>query len=912
MTFPVPSVAGVFLSLSNRLKTAITDGSAAHYLLGRTPTRLRNHLGFHAALAEMADALLERAVLPYQITSSLSSLTVLPTAQFSGRGNQDPPVQVYAKIDLPRLLATAAMRSMLGTEKRYAPLEFWRAIFDGINSLSSSQPEVLWPRDAASEDYADVVIYPSICRTIGSFGEYGNLVDLYDSGWDTTYNLYLYDVVPKEVHDLVFHGWDRGYQTAYMLSKLIFDFAYETELWSRIFGYLHLKLIDADPSSPSIVGNEQIPSLPVEKAVALIPWSPMEAATGQETRKPTARPNIDLLRIYQILLGCFWANWAKMKVEVKVPHLVTTRTVVYSVDWFGSLTNESDSTTTSVTTSTNKLEWSHDVSWSTDGEWSNSGVYGGTVRIDFYMSELLYDVSAVDAAVADAQQLIDDAYAAYVQAENTWNTRKSELDSASNNAFSNIPTSARDQFAADLMSNVNNVDGLTYINSITLYANGRYVNQWIFWPIVYLPMSSDQAKSVFDRFKGEIQRSSAVEDANGNLTFVIQGGYSFGISVPEVAAASRAISNARQAERSAWDAMNSAYSDYEQVVASHGTTAQDGVCIDITNKIRDMAAGCFGSIVWNGDEPKTPASQSQYPVRLTVVSTEEHPIVGSGANALRALLMIGGYGTRTSPWPASSLISGSYVKSEKTAIGARLKDDYFDTEDIYNNGYYNYREISGEPSEGESRYRATRNANGSGDKAPSGNTFRRLMVDGSFSPSQENPSNSVEYVVGSLIGSPTDNVSTPTVGGVLPLMLYGIHAFGRGGSESTDDWTSGLGPFYAWYHPDKSPKVYVNGSGQYHYQGPNDSSPVPSGYSFTGKYCPWRITGLGGYPVYWNWDDNGYPAYLECNFSYTDDAYSQSGSAATPPHHDRLVVDLSRHLAVRAEWNWKSMPVTHN
>ena len=600
-----------------------------------------------------------------------------------------------------------------------------------------------------------------------------------------------------------------------------------------------------------------------------------------------------------------------MKVEVKVPHLVTTRTVVYSVDWFGSLTNESDNTTTSVTTSTNQLEWSHDVSWSTDGEWSNSGVYGGTVRIDFYMSELLYDASAVDAAVADAQQLIDDAWSAYEQAENAWRARKSELASASNNAFSNIPTSARDQFAADLMSNVNNVDGLTYINTITLYANGQYVTSWIFWPIVYLPMSSDQAKSVFDRFNGVIQSSSAVEDANGNLTFVIQGGYSFGISVPEVAAASRAISNARQAERSAWDAMNSAYRDYEQVVASHGTTAQDGVCIDITNKIRDMAAGCFGSIVWNGDEPKTPASQSQYPVRLTVVSTEEHPIVGSGANALRALLMIGGYGTRTSPWPASSLISGSYVKSEKTAIGARLKDDYFDTEDIYNNGYYNYREISGEPSEGESRYRATRNANGSGDKAPSGNTFRRLMVDGSFSPSQENPSNSVEYVVGSLIGSPTDNVSTPTVGGVLPLMLYGIHAFGRGGSESTDDWTSGLGPFYAWYHPDKSPKVYVNGSGQYHYQGPNDSSPVPSGYSFTGKYCPWLITGLGGYPVYWNWDDNGYPAYLECNFSYTDDAYSQSGSAATPPHHDRLVVDLSRHLAVRAEWSWKSMPVTN-
>lgn len=908
MTFPVPSVAGVFLSLSDRLKTAITDGSAAHYLLGRTPTRLRNHLGFHAALAEMADALLERAVLPYQITSSLPSLTVLPTAQLSG--TDVLPVQIEAKTSLPALLATVAKRAKLGTEKRYAPLEFWRAILDGINSLSSSQGTFLWPRNAASEDYADVVIYPSICRVIGDYEMYGitdTYVDLYDSGWAGDY-LEMRNVLVKVTHSLVEWQGTRGDENGpYMLSKLVFDFEYESETWHRLFGHLQQTLMGA-PSA--VVEREQIPSLPSEKLDAIANWSPMEPERYYDVgRKPTARPNLDLLRVYQILLGCFWANWARMKVQIKVPHLVTTRTAVYRVYWDGSLSQDSDSTSTEVVEKTNTLEWSHDISDSTYGEWSNDGVYGGTAHIGFYLSEMLYDSDAVDAAVADAQQRIDNARAAYEQAEAAWTARKNELDDALNNAFSNIPASAREQFAEDLMDNVNDVQGLTYINTIDVYANGQYVGMWVFWPLVYLPMSSDQAKGAFDRFSGIIRNDSKIEDAGGNLTFTVQGGYSFGISVPEVAAASRAISNARLAERSAWDAMNSAYNDYEQVVGSYGLTAQDGVSVDITDKIRHFA-GWSARIEWDGEEPKHPASQT--PVTLTVVSTETHPIAESGSCVLRALLRMGGSWTRTSPWPAQSVIDGGYVKSEIAAFGARLKDGYFDTEDTQNNGYYNYRETSGEPPEGESRYRATRNLNRSGERAPTEHIFRRLFKEGDFTPYPEAPSTAVEYKVKSLVNEPTSNVSTPTVGGALPLMLYGIHPHGRGGTESTDDWTSGIGPFYAWYHPDKSAKVYENSEGSYHYQRPNDPNPVPAGYSFANKYCPWQITGPAGQPVYWNWDDDGSPADITCTFSYTDDARSQSASAENPPHRDRLLVDLSRHLAVRAEWNWKSMPVTHN
>lgn len=909
MTFPVPSVAGVFLSLSDRLKTAITDGSAAHYLLGRTPTRLRNHLGFHAALAEMADALLERAVLPYQITSSLSSLTVLPTAQLSG--TDALPVQIEAKTSLPALLATVAKRARLGTEKRYAPLEFWRAILDGINSLSSSQGTFLWPRNAASEDYADVVIYPSICRVIGDYVEgmdTHTFIDLFDAEWLVGSNFNIADVVVKDTNTLVCWSFDRGTSSAYMLSKLGFDFEYETETWHMIFTHFWLSLI----GSPSaVVERERIPSLPSEKLDAIAAWSPMEPLQYYDIgRRPTARPNLDLLRVYQILLGCFWANWAKMKVQIKVPHLVTTRTAVYRVYWGGSLSQDSDSTSTEVVEKTNTLEWSHDISDSTYGEWSNDGVYGGTAHIGLYMGEMLYDSDAVDAAVADAQQRIDNARAAYEQAEAAWRARKNELDDASNNAFSNIPASAREQFAEDLMDNVNDVQGLTYINTIAVHANGHHVSEWVFFPLVYLPMSSDQAQGVFDRFSGLIRNHSGeIEDAGGNLTFIVQGGYSFGISVPEVAAASRAISDARQAEDSAAVARSSAYNDYRQVVGSYGPTAQDGVSVDVTDKIRRFA-GWSARIEWDGEKPKHPGSQP--PVTLTVVSTETHPITGSGAQSLRALLVTGGnYGTRTSPWPAESLINGSYVKSEKVAFGARLKDDYFDTSDIQNNGYYNYRETSGEPQEGESRYRATRNVNGSGEKAPTGKTFRRLLV-GEGIPASTTPSVSAEYAVGRLVDDATSNVSAQTVGGALPLMLYGIHPHGRGGTESTDDWTSGIGPFYAWYHPDKSAKVYENSEGSYHYQRPNDPNPVPAGYSFANKYCPWQITGPAGQPVYWNWDDDGYPADITCTFSYTDDARSQSASAENPPHRDRLLVDLSRHLAVRAEWNWKSMPVTHN
>ena len=884
MTFPVPSVAGVFLSLSNRLETAITDGSAAHYLLGRTPTRLRNHLGFHAALAEMADALLERAVLPYQITSSLSSLTVLPTAQFSGRGNQDPPVQVYAKVDLPRLLATAAMRSMLGTEKRYAPLEFWRAIFDGINSLSSSQLEVLWPRDAASEDYADVVIYPSICRTVGNFGEYGTLVDLYDSGWDTTYNLYLYDVVPKEVHDLVFHSWDRGYQTAYMLSKLIYDFAYETESWGRIFGYLHLKLIDADPSSPSIVGNEQIPSLPAEKAVSLIPWSPMEAATGQETRKPTARPNIDLLRIYQILLGCFWANWAKMKVQIKVPHLVTTRTVVYTVNWDGSLTTDSDDTETDVAVYTNKLEWSHDVSWSTNGEWSREHTYNGGITYYLSISLLTASLNIVNQSSGELPQGYEAALGTYFQKNADANAVRAIIKSYLDGVWQN--------------------HGGGRVELI-VWSGGSSKATW-----TAVPVGSSFTDPAADDLLMQLKDLLLSYDCSGMtslgaLVYYAGGGFSWD-GVTSDATIIQALKD---------------YSAASQALRELGGLV--GYRRDITDILRRLIEDGDATVVWDGGvSPEEDASEYPRSISLTVVSSETHPVVEADGSYLRALIMTGNpaVGSRTSPWPARSVIDGSYVKAEKTAIGARFRDELVESYDESHQttrqaGYYNYVADSS-MHDGAGGYRATRGTNGSGERAPTGKIFRRLMV-GSANMSggdpTEAPSASVEELVTSLIEFPNYSIIMPTeVGGTLPMSLLGIFPHGAPGEEPDDgDNIYGV-THHAWYHRDLSPKIYyVNNGGRWEavIVPPGGAAPAGAVYSY---YLPYCITRGGDEYVVWAYSVDGtMNLTIHEFFTYYYYGRSPSGSAATLPNDDRLIVDLSRHLAVRAEWNWKSMPVTN-
>ena len=90
---------------------------------------------------------------------------------------------------------------------------------------------------------------------------------------------------------------------------------------------------------------------------------------------------------------------------------------------------------------------------------------------------------------------------------------------------------------------------------------------------------------------------------------------------------------------------------------------------------------------------------------------------------------------------------------------------------------------------------------------------------------------------------------------------------------------------------------------------PGGEAPAGAVYSY---YLPYCITRGGEEIVIWAYSVDGtMNLTIHEFFTYYYYGRSPSGSAATLPNDDRLVVDLSRHLAVRAEWNWKSMPVVN-
>lgn len=900
MTFPVPSVAGVFLSLSNRLETAITDGSAAHYLLGRTPTRLRNHLGFHAALAEMADALLERAVLPYQITSSLSSLTVLPTAQLSG--TDVLPVQIEAKTSLPALLATVAKRARLGTEKRCAPLEFWRAILDGINSLANSRGAFLYPRSATvDEESADVVIYPPlVCPTAVDPGDaafeehlsYGcKFVDVFDTGW-------WYGTLPwYEQSDnglsvqmsLLFHHSSTDWESQAMLIHLMYEPSGgegpEPDPYNNFdtaFSFTSGRWVEDTSFDRTSLLRGLFPAMK-EAMYAFYDWAPQEG-----TPKPTARPNLTLLRIYQILLGCFWANWARMKVQIKVPHLVTTRTVVYTVNWDGSLTTDSDSTETDVTMYTNKLEWTHDVSWSTNGEWSREHTYNGGITYYLSISLLTATEHIVNQSSGELPQGYETAIGTYFQKNADVNAVRSIIKSYLDGVWQNHGGGRVELivWSGGSGKGTDNVHGMVPVNSS------------------FTDAPADELLTALKELLRHYDCSGATR--LGALVYYSGGGLSWD-SITADASIVQSLKDFSGAAR-----------------AFYALGGLVGYKRDITDILRKLIEDGDATVVWDGGvSPEEDAADYPRTTSLTVVSSETHPVVESGGSYLRSLIMTGSpaAGSRTSPWPARSVIDGSYVKSEKTALGARFRDDIRESYDESHQtsrqvGYYNYVADSS-MHDGAGGYRATRGTNGSGERAPTGNIFRRLMV-GSANMSggdpAEAPSASVEELVTSLIEFPNYSIIMPTgVGGTLPMSLLGIFPHGAPGEEPDDgDNIYGV-THHAWYHRDLSPKIYYiyrDGRWEVVIVPPGGEAPAGAVYSY---YLPYCITRGGEEIVIWAYSVDGTTNLtIHEFFTYYYYGKSPSGSAATLPNGDELVVDLSRHLAVRAEWDWKSMPVTHN
>lgn len=953
MTFLTPNVAGVFIhGLSRRLASAVTDGMAQHYMLGGCPTRLRNDLGFHAALVELVEALLERLVLPYQVTGALSSVDQLSTAQLGLVDGLQIPVSV------PDTLKDPDIRKRLGTERRYAPFEFWMDVLKCTADLAASSNSVIWPSGVSYSENADVVVLPACIAPLHwrddrhmPAVEYG-FVDIGDSGWDTAgeYGVpqFLHGVPPygKLVTDVygMLRGSHYGGFVMNILLKLPFDFVSGSP-WSgygwafaqeavRPFPFAFFPVYDEEhaykPDEDSwsrgfLYGSSGEPPHMRDhlsrSAVRFWRFTPQVKDASPSPLDPdvTKRANLDLMRVYQSLLGGFWANWAVIRMEVHVPHIVTTRVTRYEVAWDGSLQQIGDPVeSTRRETRISRLFWTHDVSASVEGAWDNgNNLYSGSVGFDLHLdpdvfTEFLRPIDEVDETVSDARARIAEARAGLEAAERVLSDAISALNTALDTAFADIPQSAKEAFADAAIEGVFGQG--RPVNTVRCYfrrADGtlyEFSRSWIYYPEVERPWSRDAVLALFERlkdlFREYIARYQPVFDTSMSSEIMISADYGPGVVI-DVAAFSDVASyvhDVQQAYIAAVEAREEASRNYESVYNRYIETYTLGVEQDCTYDVVRQAVG--GSRSWDDYPPHQPGEGS---IVLSVTSTETHPL----ADGLATYILKRDYPApvRESEWPAAALLS-QYVAREDAMIGLMFPDRI--DEEYGNTGYFNYEDCNYEPPEGESWYVATRYGNSHGERYPSMVDFRRLAFCEIDGVSETSPVEGIDSFLADLVDNATNRVSGPTVGGALPMRLLNGHSFGTQGNTSTNQWTDGLGPFTAWFHPDKSRVAYryigsepdTHDAFVYLIRG----EPPPPDYVSLDAYIPWQITENS--LVLWDFDRDGLPpVYVSATFEYHDDAHSQSGGVSSLPHGDELDIRLSQHFALRAVWNWQSMPV---
>ena len=997
MTFPVPRVSGVFLSLPPRVSGAVTDGSATHYLLDGRPRRLRNHLGFHAAVAEFVDALLERAVIPYQTTQSLPSLSVLPTADFPGCGHTPT---LYAPVSFEPAIADSEKRAMLGHEKRLAPLEFWRAMFLGSDRLARVCNPVPFTNGVLdegsgsdSDDEPDVLIYPSVlCPRQGvkerSWGEtyaYG-FYDLVDTGWCET------DTFPDEwspsefgtsfaptsvrylgraaleVFSTVdfpdFGTWagaslpmvaglagfrmvagERGYGRAIWPwqnsegSRVTIHGGYQfTGKFATIeyFDWEHkpygpTEEIISSPYNFDFVGDIAFPRMQLAAAKAYNGLSGEEPSPDPWVSpyyyrhiKTTARANLDVLRIQQVLLGLFWANWARMPVVVKVPHVAEKVVRTWHVDEYGRVGGPYDTPVQGYPKTCSDLSVDQECRWrlSLDPDPEYSRCYGcsgqfyyeipffyhsnsgheSTVESYPYLDGL--DAGGVGLSRAEVQRIVDDAGARKQQAEQD----KAAAEQAKAAAELYLSGGGVADLAASLAAAMQG--GSYWTDGSTARYRRPDDHVWVFdcgfdlmvdgrvWSGGFI-----QVADVFrapnpndDSIPGEFLLQESAQSLFSSAVFYADTGSpppsgSFSIRVrgssPVLDIGAQGISDALRGRRQAEQDIAEA----EGRIATESETVEFGVPVDIGPELfrrilsrhdnlletwvvddcdTDSGNLLVAGMRWlaahgdlSGWEPRDPQGGFDY----SETAYRMAPVLDSESCPVRvylAHLLTEG----VSPWPAESVIDAEYVKAETVALGMTMLDEAQGA----HMGQYGGIEFDFDDD----------------DPKP---FCRRVAMSDAPEPGVSAPADTIRGILAALVANFPDlpmRAASAVSNARFDRLLFAEPQFVRG----APDFGWNVRPAYAWYHPDRGPDP----ASQYQWLDPD-------------KLWPYRVTG-----------EQPDGTVSECSLENGDfflfylvvDAYfSWCSLIVTPPlgFHDQMTLRIGEHAAVRSEWNWKSMPV---
>lgn len=1040
MTFPVPRVSGVFLSLPPRVSGAITDGSTAHYLLGRDPMRLRNHLGFHAAIAEFVDALLERAVLPYQTTVTLPSLTVLPSVDLPGHdvrpAGEPAPPEVFSPVSLDPAIATVEKRARLGTEKRFAPLEFWRAALYGSDRLARFKGPVEYRHgavgvndggsdDEGSDDDPDLVIYPaSMYPIVGSsyypqyYDEFYGFHDVTDTGWETSTDYPTawrpndpgesaprsYAAIGRIVLDvwLMLDYPDRGDETRGASLPMLLGLAGFTgqfshhfrwgdtrrgvspwfsnefgEVWRIHGGFQFAGKIatlrhyrwdqphdpDTSPPEPAswaadassysfdYVGGIVYPELELAVAKAynalrsvywynyrtgepfesdpadFPPWiSPFDPVYyGHRSLFVTARPNLDVLRIQQVLLGSMWANWAKMPVAIEVPHVEETVCRTWHVDEYGNVGEPYDTPVSSKTCS--QLSVDQECQWrlSLDPDPEDSRCYGcggqfyyvipfwwhshegseSAVELYPYLDGL--DADGVGIGRAEVQRIVDDARARKQQAEQD----KAAAEQAKAAAELYLSGGGVADLAVSLAAAMQG--GSYWTDGSTARYRRPDDRVWVFDCGFDLMVDGQvwsgdliQVADVFrapnpndDSIPGEflLQESaqslfsSAVYHASTRSPSPPSGSFSIRVrgSSPVLDIGAQGIGDALRSRYQAEQDIAEA----EGRIAAESETIEFGVKVDIGPELfRKMLArhddllstwstgGCGADdeallrecVQWaadhGGDVSGLHLADPQGGYDYEEEAYRRVPVLDSESCPVRvylAHLLTEG----VSPWPAKSVIDAGYAKAETVALGMTMLDEARGAYEESGGGIgFDY---------------------GPDDPKP---LCRRVAMSDAPDPGVSAPAETIRGILAALVANSPDlptRAASAVSNGRFARLLFAAPGISAGGAPNFG-WS--VRPAYAWYHPDRGPDM----TGQYQWLDPS-------------KLWPYRVTaeqpdGTVSECSLEDGDDYLYYLVVDAHFEWCSLIVTPA-----PGFHDQMTLHLSEHAAVRAEWNWKSMPV---
>lgn len=952
MRFPTPEVVGVFLKLPERVESTITDGDAAHYLHGHppgsaSPKRLRNNLGFHGAVAEFVDAFLERAVLPYQTTDMLPSLTILPDADFRHRPGSAAPY-VFCPVEFGSAIAYAKNRARLGHEKRLAPLEFWRDMIRGSDALARHMEPVVLPPppdegssdDGSSDDGYDAIVYPSVLypRSLmlplaGGEGREGacGFYDLCDTQWESTVG-YPGAWMPEQVSPWLAPAGDLSYlgHTALEVFSMLefpsswrdrcsmpmvaelagFDSAlpwpwgpgsslyvhwgfyfagYRAVMrrwdWDRYpdgpprewwpidggpysFGFVDdilasgLYPLYPPPDGSRIIAKACFEAAPFLSARGFLPsadglrtsWiSPYDWNGRHAFIKPTARPNLDILRIQQVLLGSMWANWAKIPVEIKIPHRLTTTKYNYVVHMDGGVELVDSATTEAYPREVNKAVWSHGVSCDSGGGQGGSACYVSfpfdlcklrksySDVVDEYeppegLEEARQEMAAAESVLAlDLAELVNRMtqynFAGDMASTNSDQLRVEIYISGSGSFFS-------EAFPYTLTSTVSEIAGQMMAAAKALavdhpgagsFSTYRHVPAGDFWNPDWYNISGDWFTPAMWQHLADYGEAKRVLDPL------------------EAADCGIAVDVSGELFKALKKAVDDNTADYEFCNAPEGDDGSSGSSDDVTVP--------FSVTTW-----------WRRPYGLATIEFAER--------------------RSDSPWPAASVVEGGYVNAETLALGLTAEDT-----------------IEGWVDKPADRTYERRRVDGSGEIVyPTHTICRRVaMRNNSSQVSVSTPATVLAQLVADLTqnAQPETEISDPLLAArFLPFSMLPPYPHGVAGARETDpSWE--FPPVYAWYHPDKSPEA--SGCSD---DGSDDGS---SGAGL--EVFPYRITATNvcGAEVetYWASPDEAYinrlpvEGWMTFTYPYGD----------APTCDESFMLNLSDHIALRAVWNWKSMPV---